>query len=392
MRIGSRLKSQAKFQTAANRESSEDSMRKALLLFAVPALLVALGFAQTPAAGTKTDPTSIKGCLGGADGNYTVAEDGTGHMFKITTSSVDLKAHLGHDVALTGNKAGDASSGTAGGNFAVTEVSMISEHCAAAAAAVAPVGTANMPPGTATPPTTATTVPEATVSTPSETVTTPDATVTAPPATASVPPDTTAVPAAATTAPTATVTTPSETVTTPPAVAVAPAPTMSMPSEPVATPAATAKTPVATVSAPAVVAAHPLKASAHTAKPAAKPAPAAAASAANAENAKEANAPTPVATPPAATRAPAQTASTPDAPIATPAAPAKSGFPTWLGISIVVVVLILGATIPLFSRWRKRQMAEQTDAQNLSFTHKTVPVETIPPQDKSGPPATRKAA
>ena len=105
-------------------------------------LLVALGFAQTPATSTNTDQTTIKGCLGGSDGNYTVVEDNTGHIFKITTSSVDLKPHLSHDVTLIGHKASGASSTAADNSFAVTELNMISEHCAAAAAASsAPVTT-----------------------------------------------------------------------------------------------------------------------------------------------------------------------------------------------------------------------------------------------------------
>ena len=57
-------------------------------------------------------------------------------IFKITASIVDLKPHVGHDVKLTGHKSsGAVSSGAADNSFAVTELSMISEHCAAAAAA-----------------------------------------------------------------------------------------------------------------------------------------------------------------------------------------------------------------------------------------------------------------
>src|ERR1035437_1225020 len=110
-------------------------MKRAFLLMLVPALLVALGFAQTPAASTNTDQTTIKGCLGGSDGNYTVVQDNTGHIFKITTSSVDLKAHLGHDVTLIGHSASGASSTATDNTIAVTELNMISEHCTAAAAA-----------------------------------------------------------------------------------------------------------------------------------------------------------------------------------------------------------------------------------------------------------------
>src|SRR5579871_4822467 len=58
-------------------------MKKACLLIAVPALLFALGFAQTPTASSNSDPTSIKGCLGGSDGSYALVEDSTGHNFKI---------------------------------------------------------------------------------------------------------------------------------------------------------------------------------------------------------------------------------------------------------------------------------------------------------------------
>ena len=140
-------------------------MKRAFLLIVLSTLLVTLGFAQTPDAGSTLDPANVKGCLAGSDGNYTVTEDGTHQIFKITTSSVDLKPHLGHDVKLTGHKAGGAvSSGTADNSFAVTELSMISEHCAAAAAA-----------------TTAALIP------PSETVITPVQDATAPSATASAP-------------------------------------------------------------------------------------------------------------------------------------------------------------------------------------------------------------
>jgi len=121
-------------------------MKRAFLLMLVPALLVALGFAQTPALSSNnsdssnTNQVNIKGCLGGSDGNYTVAEDNTGKIFKITTSSTDLKAYVGQDVNLTGSKS------AAGENsLAVTGLSMISEHCAAAAAA--PSSTASAAPG-----------------------------------------------------------------------------------------------------------------------------------------------------------------------------------------------------------------------------------------------------
>src|ERR1700722_1631164 len=163
-------------------------MKKILLLLVASALLVTLGLAQTPDAARNTDSANIKGCLGGSDGNYTIAEDGSRQIFKITTSSVDLKPHLGHDVKLTGHKAiAPVNSGSTDNSFAVTELSMISEHCALAAAAPA----------------------AATVIPPSETVITPSAdTAAAPSAAASTPVTGPAAPAVAASPASATVTTP----------------------------------------------------------------------------------------------------------------------------------------------------------------------------------------
>ena len=347
-------------------------MKRVFLLIVVPALLVALGFAQTPAASSNTDQINIKGCLGGSDGNYTVAEDNTGQIFKLTTSSVDLKPHLGHDVQLIGHKAsGAVSSGAAENNLAVTELNMISEHCTAAAAA-----------------------PVATVSTPSETVSTPAAAAAAAPAaapaaTVSTPSETVSTPAGAAAAPNTTVSTPSETVTTPAAAAPAtvstPSETVSAPSETVATPAGAAAAPKTTVSAssettPAAAAAHPTLPSARPRRLSATPA----AAATPAETVS-----TPVAadaTPAAAVSTPSETVSTPAAAATKPATTAWGGS-LWILVSFVVLVLVIGALAPLLNRWRKRKMLEQTSAQNLSFTH-----EASSDQGKSDTPVVRKAA
>src|ERR1039458_3409680 len=168
-------------------------MKRVFLLMVLSALLVTLGFAQTPSAGSNTDQTNVKGCLSGSDGNYTVVEDGTRQIFKITTSSVDLKPHLGHDVQLTGHKAnGAVSSGAADNSFAVTELNMISEHCAAEAAApaatvttpaanpAAPAARATPPKVPAPPPAANPAAPAAPVSPATVTVTTPAANPAAP--------------------------------------------------------------------------------------------------------------------------------------------------------------------------------------------------------------------
>src|SRR5580693_1783159 len=217
-------------------------MKRVFLLMVVSGLLVTLGLAQTPDAGSNTDQANVKGCLGGSDGNYTVAEDGTRQILKITSSSVDLKPHLGHDVNLIGHKAsGAASSGAADNSFAVTELNMISDHCAAAA--VAPVATASPSSETVIPPAAAATAPAATTSSPSsETAIPPAAAATAPAATTSSPSSETAsTPAADAAQPTGQSARPRRVSATKTAAAA----TASPPSDPVSPPAA-ATTPAVT--------------------------------------------------------------------------------------------------------------------------------------------------
>jgi hypothetical protein len=111
-------------------------MKKTMLFFAAPVALLSLGVAQAPAPLAMTNTaTSIKGCLGGSEGAYSVAQDGSTQTLKITSSSVDLKAHVGHQVELTGQKSSAAVFG-APETVSVTGVSMISEHCPATAAVV----------------------------------------------------------------------------------------------------------------------------------------------------------------------------------------------------------------------------------------------------------------
>jgi hypothetical protein len=128
-------------------------MKKIFLLMVVPVLLVTLGFGQTPAPDSNPDQSSVKGCLGGSDSNFTVAEDGTTQTFKITSSTVDLKPHVGHDVEIIGQTSNVApSSGPADNRVIVSGVNMISDHCITATAstpAVAdptPTATDSIPP------------------------------------------------------------------------------------------------------------------------------------------------------------------------------------------------------------------------------------------------------
>jgi hypothetical protein len=322
-------------------------MKRALLLIVVPALLVALGFAQTPAASINTDQT-IKGCLGGSDGNYTAVEDSTGHIFKITTNSVDFKQHLGHDVALIGHKTSGASSAAADNSFAVTELNMISEHCAAASAAT--IATASTPSETASTPPASAAVPVATtIATVADTAITPAA--------AATPPAETVVTPAAAAPPAETVVTPAAAAAPPAEIVVTPAATISTPSETVSTHAAPprrrSETPAAATTPPDVTAGTPDAA----------------------------------ATPPtAAANSSSEAASTPAA-AATPPAATSRGWSVSFLIAFAVLVIVLGTMVPVFSRWRKRKLLERTGAQNLSFTR-----EASSDQDKSEKPGPRKAA
>jgi hypothetical protein len=164
-------------------------MKKILLLTALSTLLLTVGFGQTPVATIAGDPASIKGCLGGAEGNYTVAENGTKQTFRISSSTVNLQPHVGHDVELIGQK-GSADPAAADNSIAVTKLNMIGEHCVAAPTSMAtPPDAAPMTTATTTSTTTTTTpatTPAEPASAPIAATSTPVATTTAP-----VPPDTT---------------------------------------------------------------------------------------------------------------------------------------------------------------------------------------------------------
>jgi hypothetical protein len=333
-------------------------MKRVLLLVVVPALLVALGFAQTPAASVNTDQT-IKGCVGGSVGSYTVVEDGTGSIFKISAASVDFKQrfeqHLGHDVTLIGHKASGASSDavdhSVDNSFVVTELNMISEHCAAVAAAplAASAPSEAVPTSPAAPDTTTSTVP------PTEIV--PDVPAAT---TVTAPAETTVTPAAASTPPAEIIVTPdtdaAATVSTPwdkPVVAAAdPTRPPASSRRRSATSAAVAVTPVVTPNTPPETARAPDAA-------AVKPAPASASP---------------------------ETASAPDAASTTPPAPARHGA-LFLLIVLGVLVIVMGTLVPFLSRWRKRRMLEREGAENLSFTP-----EANSGQDQSDSQKPRKAA
>jgi hypothetical protein len=167
-------------------------MKNVFLLIVAPVLLVTLGFGQTPPPSSNTDQGTLKGCLSGSEGNYTVAEDGTARTFKITGSMVDLKPHVGHDIEVSGQGTTAASSGSSN-NFAVTAVNMISDHCAPAIASAPPVADTT-PAATASTSTVTETIPTPSVSTPAAVAPAPIATASAPAAVDPTPAETTSAP------------------------------------------------------------------------------------------------------------------------------------------------------------------------------------------------------
>jgi hypothetical protein len=334
-------------------------MKRAFVLMVLPALLVALAVAQTPGASSNPDQT-IKGCLGGSDGNYTLAEDNTGHIFKITTSTVDFKQHLGHEVTLIGHRTSTASSAAADSSFTITELNIISDHCAVVAAA-----------------------PTATVTTPAETAVTLAAAAEVPVVTTSSTVPETAISLDGTAAlPVPAVSTPEKTAVTPNAADAPPAETAITPAADAAAATAAVETPWDKPAAESADRTLPVHSRRRPATSAAVATPPAVTASTSSETASTPAATSPV--PPAST--PSDTAGAQDASAATPIVPAKRGA-LWLLITLAVLVIAIGTLVPFLSRWRKRKMLERPGAPNLSLTR-----EASSDQAKSDPQEPRKAA
>jgi hypothetical protein len=206
-------------------------MKNMFLLIVVPVLLVTLGFGQAYTPSSNTDQASIKGCIGGSDGNYTIAEDGTTQTFTITSGTVDLKAHVGHDVEVIGQKANADTSSGSSDSVVVTGVNMISGHCATVSAATAstpavadpaPVATADSPTVTDSTPAATASTSAAANPTPAATDPTPAVTTAAPAVTDSTSTATASTPAVADQTLTATASTSAAADPTPTATASAP--------------------------------------------------------------------------------------------------------------------------------------------------------------------------
>ena len=136
-------------------------MKSALTFLSVLTLACVIAVAQdasstttsslsTQQSSTTEQNTTIQGCLSSSsmgDKAYKLTQDQTGTVYTLTGKLDDLKSHVGHEVAVTGQVTSSSSSATASsgnnttGNQAassntgnnslqVKSVQMISDHCA----------------------------------------------------------------------------------------------------------------------------------------------------------------------------------------------------------------------------------------------------------------------
>lgn len=133
-------------------------MKKMLLLVTLGIFSASFALAQdsstagqvaTPGSNTAAGVSTVQGCLSGGDGNYLLTEDGTGATYKLMGAEPQLKKHMGHEVAVTGQSTTDSGSQAAatdqgqaqqpanssgGTTIQVTNVKMIAKQCHSAGA------------------------------------------------------------------------------------------------------------------------------------------------------------------------------------------------------------------------------------------------------------------
>jgi hypothetical protein len=100
-----------------------------LTLIGAGLAMVASGTAQDKMADKKMG-TTVTGCLaqGSGGSDYTI-RDSSGKSYNLTGTKVNLKAHVGHEVSVTG-KSGDADHGSTGtGSLEVDSLKMVSTTC-----------------------------------------------------------------------------------------------------------------------------------------------------------------------------------------------------------------------------------------------------------------------
>jgi LPXTG-motif cell wall-anchored protein len=135
-------------------------MRKLIVTTAVLLLALGIAVAQQPAATDTSSQTaqqkSIRGCLGGSEGSFTLLDE-SGITYKLQGLADDkLKEHVGHTVEISGSVSSGAASSTTGAGaeqtLMVSDIRMISEKCdvkttepsGAAAGAQPPASSADM--------------------------------------------------------------------------------------------------------------------------------------------------------------------------------------------------------------------------------------------------------
>src|SRR5439155_13638186 len=136
----------------------EACMTKAVAFLSAALLAATLVVAQdTSTSGTASSQSSspatgqnstVQGCLSStSDNNFTLTQDQTGMVFTLSGSADQLKAHVGHEVAITGQQAAASSttsdnsaassanstspsgSNASGNTLQVSDVKMIADHC-----------------------------------------------------------------------------------------------------------------------------------------------------------------------------------------------------------------------------------------------------------------------
>ena len=133
------------------------SRAKATMLVAL--LAATFGFAQNnPGNGTPgqskasradqnsvaNQPVNVEGCLSSSamgDNAFTLTQDQTGKVYRLTGDVSQLTSHVGHEVVLSGVRSGEqtnsnsaAGSGLQSSTLQVSGIRMVSDHCASSPA------------------------------------------------------------------------------------------------------------------------------------------------------------------------------------------------------------------------------------------------------------------
>jgi hypothetical protein len=127
-------------------------MKKFLFATAVILLCGSFGWAQQQSdqsmgSSSQAQVGTVRGCLGGTDGGYTLTQDQSGTLFRLVGNDDQLKSHMGQEVLVTGQlphaapapsaagENGSSGSSTSGNVIQVSDVRVVSKTCASGNAA-----------------------------------------------------------------------------------------------------------------------------------------------------------------------------------------------------------------------------------------------------------------